>query len=331
MLQPRRLVRLSALFSLLATAPVLTIVDYIPEKESIILQYSLTAAGTIWCRAYREEEREYATVEGVFSGIQGIAAVAHVVSNYYIGNLEPNTDYYTFCVAEDDHQVAMSNSFESTERHVITLAGIPLRGFLTPRAALSVLSGQFRDLQFDFDLCDVERSRRCLQFHRGLFVGLRIPLHEPSQALHSCPRASSRALRSDLRIAAKRDAVRGFALRRGPQAASLGAVHRLHHLLHHHRHRSLRRRRRLAHFSRRGLRRTALSAGIQRRSPTLVRPGGSLGSRERRVRWASAGRVRRRAERVRGDRRLADHAVDDGGYDHVRSGIYRDPNAGLRR
>lgn len=64
-------------------------------------------------------------MEGVYAGIQGIAVVAHVISNYYIGNLEPNTDYYTFCVAEDEHQVAMSTLFESTERHVITLAGTP--------------------------------------------------------------------------------------------------------------------------------------------------------------------------------------------------------------
>ena len=119
----RQLVPLLVSISPLATAPVLSIIDYIPQKESIILQYSLTSAGTIWCRAYREEEKDYATVEGVYAGIQGIAAVAHVVSNYYIGNLEPNTDYYTFCVAEDEHQVAMSTPFESTERHVITLAG----------------------------------------------------------------------------------------------------------------------------------------------------------------------------------------------------------------
>ena len=121
----RQLVPLFMLISPLATAPVLTIHDYIPQKESIILQYSLTSAGTIWCRAYREEEKDYATVEGVYAGIQGIAVVAHVISNYYIGNLEPNTDYYTFCVAEDEHQVAMSTLFESTERHVITLAGTP--------------------------------------------------------------------------------------------------------------------------------------------------------------------------------------------------------------
>lgn len=83
----------------------------------------MNADGTIWCHAYREEEREYASVEGVFTSIQGSPVVAHVSSQYFIGNLEPNTDYYTFCVAENSKQIAMSNSFASTERHVMTLAG----------------------------------------------------------------------------------------------------------------------------------------------------------------------------------------------------------------
>lgn len=83
----------------------------------------MNADGTIWCHAYREEEREYASVEGVFASIQGSPVVAHVSSQYFIGNLEPNTDYYTFCVAENSNQIAMSTSFASTERHVVTLAG----------------------------------------------------------------------------------------------------------------------------------------------------------------------------------------------------------------
>ena len=40
-----------------------------------------------------------------------------------IGDLEPNTDYYTFCVAENLRQVAMNNTLQSTELHVVTLVG----------------------------------------------------------------------------------------------------------------------------------------------------------------------------------------------------------------
>lgn len=106
-----------------ATPPTLTITGFVAEAESIVLQYTLSSSGTIWCRAYTEEEREYASVEGVYTSIQGSPAVAHVTSNYFIGNLEPNMDYYTFCVAENSRQIPMSTSFASTERHIITLAG----------------------------------------------------------------------------------------------------------------------------------------------------------------------------------------------------------------
>ena len=85
----------------------------------------MTSAGTIWCRDYREEEHEYASVEGVYSSIQGSPVVAHVLSYYYIGNLEPNTDYYTYCVAENTRQIPMSNSFISTERFTTTLVEPP--------------------------------------------------------------------------------------------------------------------------------------------------------------------------------------------------------------
>ena len=108
---------------ILATPPTLTILGFVASTESIVLRYTLTSSGTIWCRAYREEERDYATVEGVYTSIQGSPVVAHVVSSYYIGNLEPNMDYYTFCVAENSRQIPMNTTFASTERHVITLAG----------------------------------------------------------------------------------------------------------------------------------------------------------------------------------------------------------------
>ena len=36
---------------------------YTADKESVVLRYSMTSAGTIWCRAYTEEEKPYATVE----------------------------------------------------------------------------------------------------------------------------------------------------------------------------------------------------------------------------------------------------------------------------
>jgi hypothetical protein len=110
--------------SYVAIPPVLTIDSFISQKEAIILRYTMTSSGTIWCKAYREEDREYASVEGVYTSIQGISVTAHVLSSYYIGNLEPNTDYYTYCVAENDRQIPMSNTFASTERSVTTLAGI---------------------------------------------------------------------------------------------------------------------------------------------------------------------------------------------------------------
>ena len=96
---------------------------YTADKESVVLRYSMTSAGTIWCRAYTEEDKPYATVEGVFSSVQGLPVVAHVLSSYVVGNLEPNTDYYTFCVAENARQIPMSNTFESTEVHVLTRVG----------------------------------------------------------------------------------------------------------------------------------------------------------------------------------------------------------------
>lgn len=96
---------------------------YTAEKESVILRYSMNAEGTIWCRAYTEEERPYVTVEGVYKSVRGLPVVAHVTSSYVIGDLEPNTDYYTFCVAENLRQVAMNNTLQSTELHVVTLVG----------------------------------------------------------------------------------------------------------------------------------------------------------------------------------------------------------------
>lgn len=281
----RQLVPLFMLISPLATAPILTIHDYIPQKESIILQYSLTSAGTIWCRAYREEEKEYATVEGVYAGIQGIAVVAHVISNYYIGNLEPNTDYYTFCVAEDEHQVAMSTLFESTERHVITLAGTPsTRGFLIARAAIFIVSWQHGDVPLHFNLGVVQRPRRRLQLHRDSHPRLRLPLGVPGETVGPGPRAAPGAVRPDVRLAAERDGVRGVAVRGGPEAAALGAAHRVHDLLHHHRLHSLLRRGRLDHHGGGVLRGAALRARVQRRDSALVRLGGRLGRAQRRVR-----------------------------------------------
>ena len=85
---------------------------YTAEKDSVILRYSMNAEGTIWCRAYTEEERPYATVEGVYKSVRGLPVTAHVSSSYY-----------TFCVAENLRQVAMNNTLQSTELHVVTLVG----------------------------------------------------------------------------------------------------------------------------------------------------------------------------------------------------------------
>ena len=62
-------------------------------------------------------------MEGVYKSVRGLPVTAHVSSSYAIGELEPNTDYYTFCVAENLRQVAMNNTLQSTELHVVTLVG----------------------------------------------------------------------------------------------------------------------------------------------------------------------------------------------------------------
>ena len=99
----------------------------------------MTSAGTIWCRAYCEEEHEYASVEGVYSSIQGSPVIAHILSYYYIGNLEPNTNYYTYCVAENTRQIPMSNSFLSTERFTTTLVEPPYLSYLGNRITYNTI------------------------------------------------------------------------------------------------------------------------------------------------------------------------------------------------
>ena len=79
----------------------------------------MTSAGTIWCRAYCEEEHEYASVEGVYSSIQGSPVIAHILSYYYIGNLEPNTNYYTYCVAVKCRIRDIINSFSYLFRNMM--------------------------------------------------------------------------------------------------------------------------------------------------------------------------------------------------------------------
>ena len=215
-------------------------------------------------------------MEGVYTSVQGTPAVAHVLSNYYIGNLEPNTDYYTFCVAEDSRQIAMSTDFASTERHVVTLAGA-IDLCLRCRAALPLLPRQLGDHQLHLHLRHLQRARGRLQLHRALHRRLRLPHRRAGQDLRPRARAALRGLHAHLRVARQRHRVRHLALLGGPQAGPHRADHRLHHLLHHHRLRPLPRQRRVAAHHRRLLRDKAVRARLQRRSPAVVRLGGRVG------------------------------------------------------
>lgn len=109
--------------------PVLVVSSAVPGKWLATLSVQLSQSGSVWCAGYEPSAPVPTTVSLVQSALP-LAVVGGQPGAYTVRNLEPDTAYAIYCVAESASGNIMSNSIESTKQVVTTAPEVPILSYI---------------------------------------------------------------------------------------------------------------------------------------------------------------------------------------------------------